>query len=517
MGKIDRFVRRLVLGEMRAPDGMRIAGSNSWTLGGRYPLDATRVDYELARRLYRNTDPNFRLGSAFAKPIVNTMAGFMGVPRFTHIAGDDRAQQFLEDGFRRWTGKLLRGQRNGIRDGDLVARLDLQSDRFDDRAPDEIVLNTVAPETFTPIHNPITGELQEVLIAHPVRETRRVQGSTRIEEVPQYHIIEIITPTERTFEIDGPAPRGTHEMLELMMAEEGRSNPWGFIPIVHFKNDAEDNQVYGSSELEPVYPFIKAYHEVMRYAVEGAKLFARPKATFNVEDVGAFLENNFSAEELESGRVRFSDKEIMFFTKDESATFLTAESGMAGTTTLLEFLFYCIVDVSQTPEFAFGTAVASSKASVSEQMPVLQRNIARKRGEFEDPYKELASMYLAMASSITAIARPESYRVEIAWDEVSPEDESSVATTIQTYVSAMREAVESGLISHSSAVEFLAEHVPSMLPFVDEDAPTDERRKIIEGKSLLDQLEAGTASDLDNGENDDDRGDVLPFPLPAGR
>jgi hypothetical protein len=100
-------------------------------------------------------------------------------------------------------------------------------------------------------------------------------------------------------------------------------NPWGFVPVVHFRNEAEEEQLFGASDLEPVEPFMKAHHDTMIFAVQG----------------------------------------------------ITAP---------LELILYCIVDVSETPEFAFGTAVQSSKASVSEQMVPLARKIRRKRGQFEE-------------------------------------------------------------------------------------------------------------------------------------
>ena len=55
-------------------------------IGGRwnvpYVLNSSRVEYELARQLYHNTHDDYKLGAGFAKPIINTLAGFMGVPRF---------------------------------------------------------------------------------------------------------------------------------------------------------------------------------------------------------------------------------------------------------------------------------------------------------------------------------------------------------------------------------------------------------------------------------------------------
>ena len=60
-----------------------------------YSLDSKRVTYALARELYGNTAEGYKLGAGFAKPIINTAAGFMGVPAFAHPLDD--AQQALTD------------------------------------------------------------------------------------------------------------------------------------------------------------------------------------------------------------------------------------------------------------------------------------------------------------------------------------------------------------------------------------------------------------------------------------
>ena len=66
-------------------------------LGGGYKLDSSRVDYALARELCNNTADNYKLGGAFAKPVVNTTVAFMGVPRFR--SEDEAAQEVLDDFF----------------------------------------------------------------------------------------------------------------------------------------------------------------------------------------------------------------------------------------------------------------------------------------------------------------------------------------------------------------------------------------------------------------------------------
>ena len=48
---------------------------------GRLQAQLKPRDYALARQLYHNTADDYKLGGAFAKPVVNTTVAFMGVPR----------------------------------------------------------------------------------------------------------------------------------------------------------------------------------------------------------------------------------------------------------------------------------------------------------------------------------------------------------------------------------------------------------------------------------------------------
>ncbi len=252
--------------------------------------------------------------------------------------------------------------------------------------------------------------------------------------------------------------------------------------MVHFKNEAEENLLFGRSDLEPIEPFMKVYHDTMLFAVQGSKLFSRPKTKFALKDVQKFLADNFSAEEIASGKIKFADKELFLMQEGDDVAFITAESGLVGVTTLLKFIFMNIIDASQIPEFAFGTAVASSKASVSEQMEPLARAVKRKRGLFEEPYGELAAMFLAMWSKVEN-RKLDSYHVNVGWDEITPTDDAQIASTIKTLAEGLTLGVEAGLLSHEAASEFLRGYIPSMLPFTDESGALDERGRI--AKSML--------------------------------
>lgn len=440
-----------------------------------YQLNSQRVNYELARRLYRNTEDGYKLGAAFARPIINTTAGFVGVPHFGHE--DPEAAAALEGVMARWTGTLHAINRNTLRDGDVFARLVRVADEFR-RGVETWDLRLIPPEWVTPTVDVATGRWSRLTIVYPLL-ARDEAGRER-----QYRLTEVLTPERRTLvpQTDAPA--------EVRALADDGPNPWGFIPVVHFRNEPEETELFGASDLEPVEPFLKAYHDVMLFAIQGAKLFSRPKVKIKVQNARRFLSDNFPAEEVSAGRIRFADREIFLLQQGDDVEFITADSGLAGATALLQFLFMCIVDVSETPEFAFGTAVSSSKASVSEQMVPLVRKVRRKRGMIEPAYRRLASMWLAMWSLVEGRTLA-SLDVALDWDEVSPRDDQAVAATIKTLVEGLSEGVEGGLLSLDAAAEFLRRFVPSMMPWTEDGAEDDERRRVIRALQFLGRVRDG--------------------------
>lgn len=504
---IRRKPKRNLLQRLLAPIGeisvLRTFAQKTFGFYTPYTLDSSRVDYELARALYRNTEDKYKLGAGFAKPVINTAAGFMGAPHFTHP--DPEADQELERAFSRWVGKLLRINRNALRDGDVFVRIVRTRDRFDpDKQSFDMVL--IPPEWVTPVPDPLNGGWLELIIRTPV-EVTDADG----RPLYKYTVKETLTKDGRKVEVDGQAP----EEIRQAIANQPTSNPWGFIPVVHFKNEAEETQLFGSSDLEPIEPFLKAYHDVLLFAVQGSKMFSRPKVKFKLNDVQKFLKDNFTDEEIQQGKLKFDQRELFLLQDKDDVEFITADSGLQGITTLLKFLFYCIVDVSETPEFAFGTAVQSSKASVSEQMVPLARKIRRKRGQFEEYYAELASMYLAMWAKVEN-RRLETYQVDVGWEEISPKNDAEVAGTIKTLVEGLTTGIESGLLSVDAAAEFLREFIPSMLPWLDPDADDDERRRVTRSFSLIQRLRDGMGIEEVEATPDDDREEGGPSPDQEG-
>jgi hypothetical protein len=347
-----------------------------------YVLNSTRVDYELARQLYHNTHDDYKLGAGFAKPIINTLAGFMGVPRFR--CEDEEAQEVLDEHVKRWVSRMQRAHQLELRDGDcfvMLANLENDNPLYPDEK-NRIDFIVIPPEQIADIEvDPITRKPK----AYTIKARAKWDGGQR-----EYTITQRVMADKIAVIVEGDAPE------ELV--SEIRPNPWGFIPIIHFKNEPEETELYGTSELEPIEPYLKAYHDVMLHAMQGSKMHSTPRLKLKLRDVQSFLKNNFpealkAVQRGEQANIDLKGHELLIFTDEEDASFIEARSTIGDAEALLKLLFYCIVDVSEVPEFAFGVHTPSSHASVKEQMPLLIRRVARKRKWLQRTGRPLAGCF----------------------------------------------------------------------------------------------------------------------------
>ena len=445
-----------------------------------YQLDSSRVDYTLARELYENTCDEYKLGAGFARGIINAPVAFMGVPQF--IPDDETAKDVLDKFFGANRSRMQKTHRNALRDGDCfvwITREEADKELYPELKT-RLVYNFIPPEQVDSINrNPVTGDVYEYVLKS--RHEWTDEDGKR-----QAVVIQRITRETRTIEIEGDPVPGIQEGVE--------ENPWGFIPIVHFKNEGDETKVYGQSELEPVEPFLKLYHDVLLHAAQGSKMHSTPRLKLKLKDVAAFLRNNYNITDpadfaAKGGTITLQGHELLIFSAEEDADFIEVKSATGDTIALLKLIFYCIVDTSETPEFVFGVHTPSSLSSVKEQMPVMTAKVERKREQFTEPWQLVARIVLAM----TARAENKtfaSYAAALDWDEVDPRDEKDVAETLEKLTRALDTAVQGDFMSAEAAAQYLSRYVDTMRDYETEKEDTPgERDRIIKGKIERARLE----------------------------
>lgn len=432
-----------------------------------YTLNSTKVDYAKAKALYYNENDDYKLGAAFAKPIINNTVSFMGIPDFLSV--DKGAQESLTSFFSDNKSKMQKTHRNMTRDGDCYVWITREENRDASLYPEQetrLVYNIIPAEQVIGINlDPITNGVTEYILRSKhewIDDTGNKKNAT---------ITQRIGIGTRTIEIEGDTPpdieAGVHPM------------PWDFIPIVHFKNEGDDG-IYGQSDLEPVEPFLKAYHDIMLDAMKGSKMHSIPKLKLRLKSVDSFLKNNFGVTDpaefaKEGGVLDLSGHELLVMEAEDNAEFIEVRSATGDAQVLLKLLFYCIVDVSEMPEFVFGVHTPSSQASVKEQMPVLISSIERKREQVTDYWQYLARIVLAM----TAQAENESfetYATKLSWEVIDPRSGNEIAQELKLIVEAITIALNNNLMGEESAVNFLSKYIETMNEWESEEGESEQER-----------------------------------------
>lgn len=442
-------------------------GTTTGTLGAGYKLDSSRVDYKMARELYYNTHDDYKLGAGFAKAIINSTVSFMGVPSFKST--DKNAQEALDAFFESNISNMQKTERNAIRDGDCfvwITREEEEDKTLYPEQPVRLVYNFIPPEQVHDIiRHPLTGAIQEYVLVSS-HEWTDERGNKKKATITQR-----IRKGERVIEIDGDTPPDVDPGIQ--------QTPWDFIPIVHFKNEGDEG-LFGQSDIEPIEPFLKAYHDVMLHAMKGSKMHSTPRLKLKLKDVAAFLRNNFGVTDpakfaKEGGTIDLDGHELLLFGDGEDAEFIEARSSTGDAKELLKFIFYCIVDTSETPEFVFGVHTPSSLSSVKEQMPILIRSIERKREHFADSWKRLARIVLAMTAQSENVSF-ETYATELQWVNIDPRTSKEISEELLNVVNALVNALNNNLISEEAAINYLAKLIDTMNEYEPEEGEGEKER-----------------------------------------
>lgn len=427
---------------------------------------SSKVNYEKARQLYRNDGRNFNLGGGFCRPIIDAPVGFMGLPR--SASGDEIVDDFLNKCIETyWAPQLHEMFRNTTRDSHAVVRFRRSESRGNPLVTVEEsqsgYLEVIAPERCSIYYNlQDRKKIDLAVIVHEVEELKDEDSggqSGSLYNMPQteaHTIIEEITPERYRYfdQTDGD-----------YIDEWEERNTWGFVPLVEVFNENDDTVGGGQSDLEAVYPFVRAFHDVLSQTLQAHGYHSVPKAKFKVNEIETFLANNFpdsfdadaNGEPIMgtfNGEVNWKGVEMIFLGAggDEDVEFLEAQSILGDSKSLLDFLLDCICVASETPKSVFMLDVGAADAN--EALPFMKK-IERKRISFQQPIQQLCKMALRAEMLPPAT-------VPLAWSEITMDTLVTKMQALQQLVMALEVAAERQLISDTTARETLRPYLTAM-------------------------------------------------------
>lgn len=218
-------------------------------------------------------------------------------------------------------------------------------------------------------------------------------------------------------------------------------NPLGVIPVIHIPNNRGANEVFGHPEGEALLRAFQHYNEITIAGVDGNKKQGRPTPVFenmgSAENVKQFMQAFGSTTTIKNDNGTEETVTYINFTSDdaiilgEDGRFRWASPGQfAGETSiLLGLLFYLILQHAEIPEFIWGNAIASSKASAESQMDPfvmwVELNQARAEKWVVQLCNVLVAYWAVYESGINA-----GEEVSVKWQPLTDEDGKLVLDSI---------------------------------------------------------------------------------------
>lgn len=373
-------------------------------------IDTTWKDYVFWDALRRGTAAGYQIGGLFCMPIAQTIA--------SHVLGDGISASLVESAIPKSltsvhqdgkpTKNLKAVQKQSVAAaptakpnpdaGSDIAYTNAQLKLFLERnqgfiqtvqvdkycfgnqyaiVNPDCTLAIISPET-------VTVEYSASDYRHPLAYIIRTKLQTaRVED--------IYTAEKRILIVHYYDARGTvrHEYENLI----------GRIPIVHFVCDRSANEIYGRPVYEPALPVMRSYDDLIYKTIEGVELLGNPIPVFEGLDnpqetkmlnSDAVTYTDIDGNEQTEYVTRFDRNAGLYIGKGGSAKMLNPPVGFTkDSLDTLRQLFLLLLNHTRIPEFIWGGAIASSKASAETQMPPFMQYIKFRRleaeGEGADP------------------------------------------------------------------------------------------------------------------------------------
>lgn len=406
-------------------------------------VDRTRTDYAFYSSLLRGKEKGYQLGALFAKRIVEIDAEWTLGRGFTYKSGNDAVDEMLADFV---TGNLntfltWRREANGLGDS-------------------YIVLNG---DGSLSLKSPDTGQVL-------VDDFNSIIGYKFIDRFERFNVEDVYSGFDRLITIRGG---------NLAAVTNGYINPIApLIPVVHLANDRGVNETYGHPIYEALLHLFAKYDDVLTKTITGVELMGRPiPYATGLKDPNAAKQDNATRRVLvwneETGQNEYQDvidfDEVPMMWLGEGAQFGFAQPGPVAeqANIMLKKLFYLMLETIGIPEWAWGGAIASSKASVDAQSPAFVRYLEGRRAQTESALLALAERWLAYQRVIGFV--PPVEKLTIEWPELQTKDETLRFQWVQW-------ADQTGKLTDETALSLadLVEDPAAEIAAAREQAQTDE-------------------------------------------
>ncbi len=259
-------------------------------------INAIKTNRRIARDIYHNVDKNYALAGQLVRPIVNNNVNFIGIPT---LFGNKKNLKVIED-----VDIDYRSVHKSMEiDGSIFIWPQWKEDGI---KLVKVPVDIVSKVYIDPTTKEVTGyRLQE-----------HIQYDTPTEKDQRVSIVCIITKT-----IVKTAMTGSIDKTVTA------KNILGELPLVHFSNDRDLDEMFGHSEIEPIEPQLKFYHNLTYEAGSAQSRDGHPKLKITTSKPKQWVDNNFGAGAYEDltkngGTISMGDRDLFINAEGDDVNYL---------------------------------------------------------------------------------------------------------------------------------------------------------------------------------------------------
>nr|DAV53536.1 MAG TPA: PORTAL PROTEIN [Caudoviricetes sp.] len=511
---------RLLLGRNSQNNSGKLPGRNWRNTNNRRLFDETKIteidysenNYDLFRSIYYNSTVNgvgidYQIAAALGKPIVNIAAGYVLGKGFSVELSNPDGNELIsrcEDEINKWIKDneriFLNIARHSYRDGDAYLHIDEYGG-----------LTECNAEGVEEIIEPITGRTIGFDVSRRVVETDPIGGISRnVVYVRQYR-----TDSLRIYSYEEGQPDNITVIWERMTTDDGYTVipreesgliDSGKVPelverslsIIALHNEPEAEAVYGNSDYQNLLSLFANYSGTIKAATKGCKYNAIPtlkisgltdpaRTEYASNSNQSLAEQALDNEAIPSPNdnkrgIEWGSDSVLYLSKDSDANFINGSGFMDDLSKLLEVYFYLFVQGSETPEYVFGTAVSSSKASTDTQSPVFLTKIGRKQLEYQEFVQRVVMAYIDRKAWMSDVAYQElvklSPSIRVVFPPIDNDDAQLTFSTVQW-------AYENSLLTSEKALDIVLSNQVK-------DSPQEVREAALEAKKRAEMQPAAS-------------------------
>ena len=377
-----------------APPYVKHALENQPQIGD--TLDYTRPNYAWWSYFRRGLQRGYELSSGLALPILRIMSAWTLGERPTIDSGTEEIDrlfnEFLNKNYDRITTWFMDAV--GLGDSYLIVNPDLS---LSPAPPDEVYIRMAQMSLSKVEAFIVQSRFEDITVIDEYQDFFR-QVTIRSEAGEQSTLYE---------------------------------NPLGIAPIVQLSWGRESTEVYGHPVYAPLYAHFQRYHDILNKSLDGIELMGNPLL------VAEGMEDADEARQMNAtGVVKIEDKDgnihddyvidvdsrdMWWLGKGGVMKFVTPGSFAGDSRTMAKLLWLIIIEHCNIPEWAWGGAISSSKASVDAQAPAFIKTVTYWRDFVEKPLLQL--FYIYYLTLTNGVYDPDAiYDWQVEWPVVLEED-----------------------------------------------------------------------------------------------